>query len=371
MTHIQLEDKPDSLYELGKLYTERCDFKTAEEYFTKAAKIYLEAKDYTNYIKSNNALLRIFAEMERHQDIDQLKEQMQNLVLKEKITLDSKTYYCLGLCASYKGQQKTALEFLEKALAVALANDEKENICFAIHGIANVYYILNRYEDALKEIYNLQVFFQVLPLPELKLSSQILNGHILREMGKFEQALEIFGKCYEELREQKNLYIFICLLYAMGKTYFEAGNIELAKMYLGLAKKSADPENLKYSAGKIEKALAKMGDTSSIESDLIFDSVNKLVIEKKIGKVDFKNQFILLDLLKMFLKTPGEVYSKEAIVEKIWRQSYDPRVHDNKLYVTIKRLRKMIEPDFDKPKYIFRAKNGYYMNKNARVVLQK
>jgi DNA-binding response OmpR family regulator len=71
------------------------------------------------------------------------------------------------------------------------------------------------------------------------------------------------------------------------------------------------------------------------------------------------------------VKSPGEVYSKEAIVEKIWKQSYDPSVHDNKLYVTIKRLRKMIEPDFDKPKYIFRAKNGYYLNKNARVLLQK
>jgi DNA-binding winged helix-turn-helix (wHTH) protein len=59
------------------------------------------------------------------------------------------------------------------------------------------------------------------------------------------------------------------------------------------------------------------------------------------------------------------------IVEKIWKQSYDPGVHDNKLYVTIKRLRKMIEPDFEKPKYIFRAKNGYYLNKNARVLLQK
>jgi tetratricopeptide (TPR) repeat protein len=364
-------DNMESMYEIGKLYTERCDFKTAEEYFEKAAKAHLEQKDYSNYLKCNNALLRIYAEMERHEEIDELKERIQNLVLKEKISLDSKTYYCLGLCASYKGQQKTALEFLEKSLAVALANDEKENICFAIHGIANVYYTLNRFEDALKEIYNLQVFFQVLPLEELKLSSQIVNGHILREMGKFDQALEVFWKCYEELREQKNLYIFICLLYAMGKTYYEAGNIELAKVYLSLAKRSADPENLKYSSRKIEAALSSLGEINVAESDLIFDSVNKLVIEKKIGRVDFKNQFILLDLLKMFLKNPGEVYSKEAIVEKIWRQSYDPSVHDNKLYVTIKRLRKMIEPDFDKPKYIFRAKNGYYMNKNARVLMQK
>ncbi|MFN9068914.1 MAG: helix-turn-helix domain-containing protein, partial [Bdellovibrionales bacterium] len=68
---------------------------------------------------------------------------------------------------------------------------------------------------------------------------------------------------------------------------------------------------------------------------------------------------------------PGIVFSKEYLVENVWRQAYDPSVHDNKIYVTIKRLRKMIEPDFDKPKYIFRAKNGYFMNKSARVHLEQ
>ncbi|MCB0351598.1 MAG: tetratricopeptide repeat protein [Bdellovibrionales bacterium] len=361
----------DSLFEVGKLYAERCDFKAAEGYFVKALEEYLTNKQYEGYLKANNALLRIYAEMENIKAIDELKERLQVLVIKEKISLDAKTYYSLGLCASYRGQHKTALEFLEKSLAVALANDDKENICFAINGIAIIYTTLNRFEDALKEIYNLKVFFQVLPLPELKLSCDILNGHILREMGKYDQALEIFNKCYEELREQKNLYIFINLLYAMGVTYLDAGQKDLARMYLTLAKRSADPENLKFSVKKIEKRLAKLGEVKSSDYDLMFDSVNKQIVEKDKGRVDFKNQFILLDLLKMFVKTPGEVYSKEAIVEKIWKQSYDPSVHDNKLYVTIKRLRKMIEPDYEKPKYIFRAKNGYYLNKNARVLFQK
>ena len=78
-----------------------------------------------------------------------------------------------------------------------------------------------------------------------------------------------------------------------------------------------------------------------------------------------------MDMLKLFLKHPGEVYSKEALVKAVWKQEYDPRVHDNKIYVTIKRLRQLIEPDFDKPKYIFRAKNGYYLNKNTRVLFEQ
>jgi len=358
-------------FEIGKLYADRCDFKTSVQFLTSAADQSYKDKNFPLYLKSLNMQLRLNAEMENFAAVDEIKELLQTLVIKEKVALDARTYYSLGLCASYKGQHKTALEFLEKSLAVALSNDDKESICFAINGIAIVYVSLQRYEEALKEIYNLQVFFQVLNLPELKLSSQIMNGHILRETGQYDQALEVFWKCYEELREQKNLYIFICLLYAMGVTYMESGQNDLARMYLTLAKKSADPENMKFSTKKIDKKLSSLGAVNAGEYDLIFDAANKLITEKKKGKVDFKNQFILLDLLRMFLKTPGEVYSKEVIVEKIWKQSYDPRVHDNKLYVTIKRLRKMIEPDFDKPKYIFRAKNGYYLNKNAKVFLQK
>lgn len=77
-----------------------------------------------------------------------------------------------------------------------------------------------------------------------------------------------------------------------------------------------------------------------------------------------------MDLLRLFVQQQGHVFSKEFLVEQVWKQSYDPAVHDNKIYVTIKRLRKMIEPDYDKPKYIFRAKNGYFMNKSAKVLIE-
>jgi DNA-binding response OmpR family regulator len=117
--------------------------------------------------------------------------------------------------------------------------------------------------------------------------------------------------------------------------------------------------------------MKKLSDKGENTFDLVFDSISNSVVERKKGKIDFKNQFILLDMLKLFLRNPGEVYSKEALVKAVWRQDYDPAVHDNKIYVTIKRLRQLIEPDFDKPKYIYRAKNGYYLNRNAKISLEQ
>ena len=363
--------KPESsLYEVAKLYCERGDLLLALEKLNEAASQAKRLRQMDEFLKCQNMLLRVYAELEDHKNIDATKEYLQDLVIKDQLALNSKTYYSLALCASYKRQQKVAQEYLEKALALALETDSKEDICYAIHGLALVYYAQKRYEDALKEIYNLQVFFQVLPMPELKLSSRILNGLILRDMGQSEQALDVFWQCYDILKTQKNLYSYLNLLYAMGATYQDLGHHDLARIYLMLAKRSVDPENLPYLSRRIEARLEAMGESDHSEYDIVFDRSSNSVIERKKGKVDFKNQFVLLDLLRLFLRSPGEVHSKESLVKKVWRQDYDPAVHDNKIYVTIKRLRKMIEPDYDKPRYIFRAKNGYYLSKNTKVLFQ-
>lgn len=358
-----------SLFELGKLYCDRGDFGIAIDKLKAAAELFYSEQDFQSYFKSVNLLLRMYAEMEDHASIDQLKSILDERFVKNKIELSSRCYYSLGLCAAYKGQFKEAQELLEKALSLALAADEKENVCYAISGLSIVYTALGKYEEALKEIYNLQVFFQVMPLPELELSAKMQNGHILRRLGKFDQALEIFWQCYDMLKVHKNLYMYVSLLYAMGITYADAGDKNMARMYLNLAKRSVDKDNMKYCDRVINQRLEELGGRSEAQYDIIFDQASKSVLEQKKGRIDFKNQFILLDMLRLFLRHPGEVYSKEALVKKVWKQEYDPRVHDNKIYVTIKRLRKMIEPDYDKPKYIFRAKNGYYLNRNTRVLL--
>ena len=362
---------PEEAFEVARLYCDRGDFKLAIEKLRLAAEQFEKRRDFANFLNCENLLLRVAAELEDDKAINAAKEKLQDLVVKENIELNSKTYYTLALCASYKSQQKIALEYLEKALAIALAADDKKDICYAIHGLALVYFTLGRFDESLREIYSLQVFFQVLPLPEMKLSAQVMNGHILRKMGKYDQALEIFWQCYDGLKQQKNLYMYINILYAMGVTYAEAGDTDLGRMYLTLARKAADPDNLKYSLRRIDERLAMLSENGDSKYDIVFNAASNAVTESKKGKVDFKNQFILLDMLRIFLGHPGEVYTKEALVTAVWKQQYDPAVHDNKIYVTIKRLRRMIEPDFDKPKYIFRAKNGYYLNKNTRVLFEQ
>jgi tetratricopeptide (TPR) repeat protein len=368
--HKKTESAFDRLTEVGKLYADRGDFLLAIPKFSEAAEGFRLEKNFASYLDCQNALLRIYAEREQFEEIQALKEKIQDLVLKEGFELNSKTYYTLALCASFKGQHETALEYLQKALAIALATDHKRDICYSINGLAICYKNLGKYAEALKEIYNLQIFFQVLDLPEIRMSSQLLNAQIFNELKRHDQALELLWQVYDLLKEHKMFHLHLRVLYNMGRTYMLMGDKEVARTHFKLARRSIDPQNMVRTARSVDAALQELGGDTVSNYDLIFELEKHAVVERKLGRIDFKNQFILMDLLRLFVQNQGQVFSKEFLVEQVWRQNYDPGIHDNKIYVTIKRLRKMIEPDYDKPKYIFRAKNGYFMNKSARVLIE-
>lgn len=358
-------------FEVGKLYYDRGDFKIAIEKLKKAANLFFEDKDMDLYLECQNLLLRMYGERGEDEKIMQVKEHLQDLALASEITLNSQTYYTLGVCASYRKQYEVGREHFQRALELALKEDNKKDMCHAILGLAMCKMVFGQNDEALKEIYNLNIFFEVIDLPALKMASQIVNGRILLNTGRPDEALEVFRKCYESLKSEKNIVFYTKTLCWMGVAYKELGDKNLAKLYLKLAASTVDPESLTLLHRFICEHLEEIGLSSDIDFDIVFNLKSGAVTEKRRGRIEFKNQFILLDLLHLFVKNPGKVFSKEELVEKVWKQPYNPSVHDNKVYVTIKRLRKLIEPDYDKPRYIHRGKMGYYLGKETRVLLEQ
>ena len=357
--------KNDENLNMAKLLFERGDIIRCVELLELHHQSYLE-KGTEYYLECSNFLLRAYAELQDHGKIRDLKNALNAWAL-EKGELTPKTYYTLALCESQNGQYEAALELCKKSLALALDQNRKNDICYAITGTAISYYQLGRLQEALKEIYNLQIFFDAMELPKLQLTALIVNAHIYRKLEKFPQALEALWNCYEMIKDEKDLYTHFTLLYGLGLTYKESGDLEKARTYLELGVRSIDGKNMKRLHFLLTELLKDVQKSSKSPYDLIYDVQTHAIIEKTKGKIDFKNQFILLEMLKLFLAHPGRIFSKEELIETIWKQSYNPSVHDNKIYVTIKRLRKVIEPDYNKPKYIFLAKNGYYLSKDLRI----
>ena len=357
----------DRLFELSKLYCEKGDYDKSLPLLLEAAEIFLNNKDFDQYLKVNQYTLRIYAEKEEYYQLSALKEKIQDLVIRENIQLTSRIYYVFGTADLYKGQIENALEYYKIALDQALKADHKEDIGYAILGLSLCYRHQKKYDEALKEIYNLNIFLQFIDNPDLKTSVLSSNGAILADLKRYDQALDIFWQAYEMTKITNHISVGMVILCHIGICLFELGQKDAAKIYFNVVQKTLNPENHKKILSHLTKYINYYHNHNHNNYDIEFDGENHVVKEKQLGEIDFKNQFILLDLLKLFISRQGEVFSKETLVEYIWKQDYDPNVHDNKIYVTIKRLRKLIEPDYDKPKYIFRSKNGYFLNKAIKV----
>lgn len=357
----------DRVYELSKLYCDRGDYQLALPNLIEAAEAYLADKNFEMYLKSAQHILRIYAEREEYDQLSAFKEKLQDTVIRENIQLNSRVYYVFGIAAVYKGQIENGLEYFKIALEHALKADQKEDICFAILGISICYRSQKKYEEALKEIYNLNIFMQFIENADLKTAVLSANALVHLDMHRYDQALDLFWLAYEQTKHSKQMTTSVGLLANIGICLYELGQKDAARVYFEIVQKSVDENSTKKALKTISKYCDDLRASTKDTFDLVFDSENHYVTEKSLGKIDFKNQFILLDLLKLFISKQGEVFSKEYLVEHIWKQEYDPAVHDNKIYVTIKRLRKMIEPDYDRPKYIFRSKNGYFLNKSIKV----
>lgn len=357
----------DQYFEMGKLYCDRGDYSQALPHFYKCADNAISEKNFTLFFKVSKNILRIYAESEQFEQLSAYKEKLHDLIIRENLELTANIYYVFGIAAIYKGQPDSAMEYFKLSLEKSLKGNDKEDTCHAILGIAICLRHQKKYEEALKEIYNLNIFLQFLDSLELKAAVLNANSMILMDMEKYDQALDVLWSVYELSKNSKDLILITITMANIGACLCELGQKESAKVYFDLVNKLADPKSLKKIHRIIEQYDYLFKNKDNEDFDLKFDFNNHQIFEKKMGQVDFKNQFILLDLLKLFITHQGETFSKEYLVEHIWKQTYNPSVHDNKIYVTIKRLRKMIEPDYDHPKYIFRSKNGYFLSRSVKI----
>ncbi|MGI9549313.1 MAG: winged helix-turn-helix domain-containing protein [Bdellovibrionales bacterium] len=417
-------------FELGYTLFQAGKFKRSYPYLKQALKENLEKKNYEDYLHCHRLLMTIFVELCELEEIQNLRDEFEKNQQKFPLahntdTLTVHAYYLINLeiltGVKEEKNQRQAFDYLTQSLKLVLDENSKYskgenpvkeieskiNIMNCLYMFSIYYYYVKDYEKCIKDLDNLKIlidyyfnlkeelqlnksrtdnfqeqknYHNVLEVirknyqfvQRMKLHFRCLEAYIEFEYkNNYEKSEKILWECYDLANKTNNSYFIPYILFYMATNYAELKDLEQAEIFLNLAEKNADPDRrLFFKALETFKTRTQVGKNRVGNYDLIFNEDEHSIVEKQKGCVNFKNQFILLDILKLFITNPGSVYSKKSLAETIWRQDYSPTTHDNKIYVTIKRLRELLEVDINNPRYVCRNSRGYYFNEKAKVLLK-
>ena len=425
-TAIPQSQEQNALYdfEIGSLLFSSGNFRKSLPYLHRSIQHFLNVKDFSSYFSCYFHLLQALNDLGEEDSAKQLQKEVEETCITYNISSDPRTlafsaYYSIYNEADYEKAKKNLNQALKTAFDrhdkyVKAGDRLKQNemrfdiiTCLYIYSI--YYFTKKDYENCIQELKNLKILTKdylqlkkevewdhsrtnnVQELTNCRNILEVLKkrtpsvqamqlglkyaeaGIEINHTKNYRQAKKLLWELYEEANKTNNTYFIPNILCAFTVCYTKLKNKKQAQMFFNLAQKNTNKERkpllLYMESLKQEEKLDQSGEASNY--DLIFDIQDHLIVEKEKGCIELKNQFILMDLLRLFLLNPGISYSKEKIIQKVWKQDYFPETHDNKIYVTIKRLREMIEINPSKPKYICRNNAGYYFSKQVKILIKQ
>ncbi|WP_413291557.1 winged helix-turn-helix domain-containing protein [Bdellovibrio sp. HCB337] len=320
-----------------------------------------KGSDVKLWLQAARLLFQCHHELMRLGEIDSIYNDLLSVLVnfKEDET-QGRGLHLMGMWQLAKGEKITAAALLEKALTHSTQALDHEGVARTLHALAFVATLERNFASAHTLIEKTLVLADEMKLDEVTISCFILKSHIYQEENKFDSCVDLTWKAYELAKRAGYHHLEANILVQMARAYHRQGKNQLAEIYGTLALTGLDKEKFPRLYSAI-KTTFPMNEKNLIDSDLIIDSQVLKLKERYKGAVDFKHQHILFELIKAFSKNPGHRFTKEELIEKIWNTPYDSSIHDNVIYVSIKRLRTLLEPDPESPKYILRDRKGYYM----------
>lgn len=328
-----------------------------------------QQNDCTSWLEAARIYFQSCLELEETAEAQPVIDQILELARKstdEKIQGKAEIIIAMWLLANGKLQEAEA--YIQSSIHKATHQQDLDTLARALLALATVSaFDPEQYAQSLQHLKKLEVLLTELDNPEFTLTASMLKAHVYIQANKLDLAQELLWSCYEQAKLHGYQLPVSRILAQMAHVHHALGQMDAYRIYSELALRGTDKTRLP----RIYKYIRQMCPTEVRESvsqfDFQIDETQRSVFERSKGLIDFRNQHILFDLALLFMKKPGTRYSKEDLIELIWQQPYDPDQHDNLIYVSIKRLRSLLEPDMESPRYILRDRKGYYFNPQTSV----
>lgn len=357
----------EGYYRLGKVFYDKADLEKAENYFLMAIDKTIYPRDAFAQFKCYGFLIRIYSEMLNEEEADEFIAKAEALVedfQKDFGNLNSDFFYNVGMVFTYKGEFEKSLENFKLSYQKAQKENEPELMAKGLYAMAGASYNLGRFDDSKNFLTQLGELLNILKKGYLKGSMHMLFGNIYRETGEYQKANQSYDLAIELLQQKNCWNLFGYILLGKGMVAQKAGEFTQALLYFKIAGNSTNSSYVRLKNLIVDQ----VEDVNDSSVDLYLDRHNRVIHEKAIGSIDFKHRFVLLEILFLLAKNPGKSFNKDDLAKQVWKDEYNPLIHDKLIYTSISRLRKLIEPKGSERKYILRGKDGYTFNPrvNAR-----
>ncbi|WP_044557449.1 winged helix-turn-helix domain-containing protein [Halobacteriovorax marinus] len=359
-----------SFYQLGKLHYDKSDLDAAEENFLKSLKCAERPRDIFSIFKILGFLIRISSEKlddEKATAYIAHAEELVDDLTKVLGSLNAEYFYNVGIVKNYSGKFQEAYDNFQFAYKKSKEENEPDILAKTLLALSNNCYNRKDYKGALDYLSQLNQLLAIIKKDYLSGAMYLFSAKVYLEVEDFENSLKFFKLANETLQTKKCWNLFGYILLGKGNVYKNMGDFDRALEYFNLASESIDPNVFKRLSNLLKSEIEEVNDSSV---DLYLDRNNRKIKERSLGSIDFKHRFVLLEILFLLAKNPGEYFDKEQLAKSIWKDEYNPLIHDKLIYTSVSRLRKLIEPKAakgEKRKYIIRGKDGYTFNPSAKI----
>jgi tetratricopeptide (TPR) repeat protein len=358
----------ESKLEIGKLYFKSCDFDLALSFLDKNLQRSFDQKDYLQFTKYFPILLRILSEKSEFEKIETYLAKIESLMELLPAETQSKIFYTKGISYVYQGNlDKAHNQFLLARKTQITTIDE----IAASFGLATI--ALRTPGDIQFSLLMHQINLLITKVGDcdFTIASLLLESHYFIQKKLWQKALDLLNLALKSALTEQNIYMVLNVHYTFGRLYQAKDDPIEAKKYYHVCESFLIKKDLKHFHDQVLTRLEEIKKAEAQNQVIKIQHSPKPSLKLASGEViGFKNQFTLHKLFTILAQANGQNIKKEDIVTQLWRESYHPFQHDNKLHVTICRLRKMLSKH-GLNNYILNSEDGYKLPSSIQIQQQE
>ena len=362
-----------NLLRLGTLLAEKCEIKEANEVLLQALDLARVAKDFKSLMEAIALLLRLAGEGLNAGTVAQWDQELDRFMAKYPKHIPAIAWYCKGAIAEKNLKYLEAQRFFHKYITVINevdASDRAKGWCM----LARILLARKRYKRATWLAETLLRSYESQKIHGINGVLYLIIGRVHEEASDLDAALEWYQKAHSAFLEEHNWYSYLYVLKSYARISRLKKHYAQAYWYLELIDKAVSAPELAGLKKDVELERDRLQEDAV---DLLIDTQKGMVTTRENGEVLLGKQYVLLNILEALFhahsrdgRDQERGLSKAEIIEAVWGEPYRPEAHDNKLYYNINRLRKLIEPDVRKPRYLLNWREGYRLAPGLRVQIQ-